>query len=156
MKGFQMGKTLPLSGISKVYPVGKKRILVVDDEPYVLRVIQMKLENAGYQVETVGDGISAWEKIQIDKPDMLITDIVMPGLNGYELIRKVRSEPETRELPVLMLTGRGQDVDELKGYEAGVDKFLTKPFSPKELLSIVGEILGGQNTIGVKNKNNGE
>ena len=123
--------------------MSKKKILAADDEPYVLRVIQMKLSNAGYEVETVTNGIEAWEKIQSVKPDMLITDIVMPGLNGYELTRKVRMEEKFRDLPVLMLTGRGESEDELKGYEAGVNQFLTKPFSPRELLSLVETILNG-------------
>lgn len=121
--------------------MSKKKILAVDDEPYVLRVIQMKLQNAGYEVETVTNGIEAWEKIKSGKPDMLITDIAMPGLNGYELTRKVRMNENFRDLPVLMLTGRGENKDELKGYEAGVNQFLTKPFSPRELLSMVEEIL---------------
>ena len=118
-----------------------KRILVVDDEPYILRVIRMKLENAGYCVETAEDGRDAWEKIRSSQPDMLITDIVMPDSDGYELAKKVRMEEKTRDLPILMLTGKGEDTDELKGYRAGVNQFLTKPFSPKELLSLVQEIL---------------
>ena len=130
-----------MRGIPEGAEMTKKKILAVDDEPYVLRVIQMKLSNAGYEVETVTNGIEAWEKIQSAKPDMLITDIAMPGLDGYELTRKVRMEEKSRDLPVLMLTGRGENEDELKGYEAGVNQFLTKPFSPRELLSLVETIL---------------
>ncbi len=102
----------------------------------------MKLSRAGFRVETVGDGLAAWHAISRESPDLLITDFQMPRMNGLELCRQVRSNPATSQLPVLMLTAKGFEMDESTvRAELGVIKILAKPFSPRDLLQIVEETL---------------
>ena len=121
-----------------------KRVLLCDDEIHILRAAEFKLKRAGYDVQIAGDGQEAWELIEAQVPDMLITDCQMPRLDGFGLTRRVRSNPATRELPVLMLTAKGFELssDEL-AEKWNVIGVLAKPFSPRELLQTVDRILGG-------------
>jgi DNA-binding response OmpR family regulator len=120
-----------------------KRVLLCDDEIHILRAAEFKLKKAGYDVQIAGDGEEAWEAIQAQQPDILITDCQMPRLDGMELVRRVRAHPPTADLPVLMLTAKGfelshQDLEE----QWGVIAVVAKPFSPRELLQKVQTILG--------------
>jgi two-component system, OmpR family, alkaline phosphatase synthesis response regulator PhoP len=119
-----------------------KRILICDDEIHILRPVEFKFQRAGYEVETAADGQQGWLAVQARKPDILITDCQMPGMDGIELIRRVRQNAATADLPVLMLTGKGFELDrrELVG-ALGVAAIFTKPFSPRELLARVNAIL---------------
>ncbi len=122
------------------------RILAVDDEPNIVRLIQVNLERHGYQVETANNGAQALAKIKANRPDLLVSDVMMPEMDGFELLANVRRDPALMDLPVIMLTAKAQDKDVLEGYKTGADMYLTKPFNPQELLAFVKRILssGGE------------
>jgi two-component system alkaline phosphatase synthesis response regulator PhoP/two-component system response regulator VicR len=126
------------------------RILVVDDEPHIVRLIQVNLERQGYQVETANNGAQALAKIKESRPDLLVSDVMMPEMDGFELLANVRREPSLMDLPVIMLTAKAQDRDVMQGYQTGADMYLTKPFNPAELIAFAKRILssssdGGEN-----------
>lgn len=122
-----------------------KRILLCDDEIHILRAAEFKLKRAGFDVRTARDGQAAWEAIQIEKPDVLITDYQMPRLDGFGLVQRVRQDPATEDLPVLMLTAKGYELSQEELAEKwDVVAVIAKPFSPRELLRLVEEILAGQ------------
>ena len=120
-----------------------KRILLCDDEIHILRAAEFKLKRAGYDVRIASDGQEAWELIQQRVPDILITDCQMPRLSGFELTQRVRENPATRDLPVLMLTAKGFELSHEELAEKwNVIAIIAKPFSPRELLQTVNRILG--------------
>jgi len=114
--------------------LANKRILIVDDEPYLIRSLSFVLKKEGYEVETAQDGGEAMEVAKQTKPDLIFLDIQLPKLDGFEVCHRVKSDPELRGTYIIMLTAKGQEFDRKKGLEAGADEFLTKPFSPKELI----------------------
>lgn len=119
-----------------------KCVLLCDDEIHILRAAEFKLKRAGYDVRISADGQEAWEYIQGYKPDLLITDCQMPRLDGFGLVRRVREHPETKDLPVLMLTAKGFEVSpEELAQNWEVLAVIAKPFSPRELLQTVDNIL---------------
>ncbi len=126
-----------------------KKILAVDDERHIVRLIQVNLERAGYEVVTAFDGREALLKIETEHPDMVVLDVMMPNMDGLEALKRIRANPATHHLPVIMLTAKAQDQDVFQGYSHGVDIYLTKPFNPVELLTFVkrlfteGEEKGG-------------
>lgn len=124
------------------------RILAVDDEPNIVRLIQVNLERQGYQVETANNGAQALAKIKENRPDLLVSDVMMPEMDGFELLANVRRDPTISDLPVIMLTAKAQDRDVMTGYQHGADMYLTKPFNPAELLSFVKRILSSQGDEG--------
>ncbi len=117
-----------------------KRILVVDDEPHIVRLVQVNLEREGYEVLTAYDGVEALEKVAAEKPDMVVLDVMMPRMNGFEVLKKLKADESTRDIPVIMLTAKAQDADVFRGWQSGVDSYLTKPFNPMELLTFVRRI----------------
>lgn len=117
-----------------------KKILAVDDERAIVRLVQINLERQGYQVVTAYDGKEALEKVATEKPDLVVLDVMMPYMDGFEVLQQLRKNPETRDLPVIMLTAKAQDTDVFRGYTSGVDLYLTKPFNPMELVSFVKRI----------------
>jgi CheY-like chemotaxis protein len=119
-----------------------KRIIVADDEAHILHVVSMKLSNAGYDVQTAEDGEEALELCQADPPDMLITDYQMPYMSGVELCKALRQSESTKDIPAMMLTARGFDVEPAEMIESGISAVLAKPFSPREVLSKVIELVG--------------
>jgi CheY-like chemotaxis protein len=119
----------------------KKRILVVDDEVHILHVVSLKLCNAGYEVITAQDGREALELAQTERPDVIITDFQMPFLSGLELCQRLKQIPSTREIPAVMLTARGFTLDESAMQATGIRVCLNKPFSPREVLRVVDEML---------------
>jgi DNA-binding response OmpR family regulator len=119
------------------------RILLCDDEVHILRAAEFKLTKAGYDVECAVDGQEGWEMIQRNRPDILITDLQMPRMNGCELTQKVRDDPATRDLPILMLTAKGYELSQADmAARWGVAAIMTKPFSPRELVKMVEQTLG--------------
>jgi DNA-binding response OmpR family regulator len=128
------------------------KILVADDEAHIVHILSMKLRNAGYEVVTAVDGEEALELCLSDRPDLVITDYQMPYLSGLEMCRRLRQNEPTRDIPVLMLTARGFDIAPQELAEAGVAGALSKPFSPREVLTRVRELLarrpGGQEPEG--------
>jgi len=117
------------------------RILAVDDEPNIVRLIQVNLVRQGYTVETANNGVEALAKIRENRPDLLVSDVMMPEMGGFELLKNVRMDPLLSDLPVIMLTAKTQDKDVMEGYTHGADMYLTKPFNPAELLQFVKRIL---------------
>ena len=115
-----------------------ERILVVDDEANILDLTQLYLEQEGYVVQTAGDGARALELIDEDPPALLVLDIMLPEIDGFEVCRKVRA---SSDLPIIMLTARDDDVDKIVGLELGADDYMTKPFNPRELVARVKAIL---------------
>jgi len=116
------------------------KILVCDDERHIVRLIQVNLERQGYQVTTAFDGKEGLEKIRAEKPDLVVLDVMMPYMDGFEVLKTIRREPETESLPVIMLTAKAQDKDVFEGYHYGADMYLTKPFNPMELVAFVKRI----------------
>jgi len=119
-----------------------KRIIVADDEAHILHVVSMKLRNAGYEVQTAEDGEEALELCQADPPAMLITDYQMPYMTGVELCKALRQCEATKGVPAMMLTARGFDIEPPEMIEAGIAAVLAKPFSPREVLSRVVDLVG--------------
>lgn len=117
-----------------------KKILAVDDEKHIVRLVQVNLERQGYEVVTAFDGKEALQKVQEENPDLVVLDVMMPYMDGFEVLQNLRRNPATREIPVIMLTAKAQDADVFKGWQSGVDLYLTKPFNPMELLSFVKRI----------------
>lgn len=117
-----------------------KKILAVDDERHIVRLVQVNLERAGYQVVTAFDGKEALDKIESEHPDLVVLDVMMPYMDGFEVLKTLRKNQATRELPVIMLTAKAQDADIFRGWQNGVDCYLTKPFNPMELISFVKRI----------------
>ncbi len=125
-----------------------KKILVCDDERHIVRLIQVNLERAGYTVVTAFDGKEGLEKIRAEKPDCCVLDVMMPYMDGFEVLKNLRREPATESLPVIMLTAKAQDKDVFDGYHYGADMYLTKPFNPMELVTFVKRITDGGNDSG--------
>jgi DNA-binding response OmpR family regulator len=111
------------------------KILVVDDEPELLQLLRYVLEAAGFSVVVASDGRQALEQVQKEHPDLVLCDVVMPELNGFETVQALRRNPETRALPILMLSARGQAQDVQRALDAGADGYVTKPFSYRELVA---------------------
>jgi len=117
-------------------------ILLCDDEVHILRAAEFKLAAAGHKVRTARNGREAWRSIEEQVPDILVTDLQMPEMNGYELIQQVRSNPATAELPIIMLTAKALEIAEGEALRFGLVRILTKPFSPKALLQLIESSLG--------------
>ena len=119
-----------------------RKIIAADDEAHILHIVSMKLRNAGYDVVTAMDGEEALELCRSEKPDLLITDYRMPYMSGLELCKELRTSDETRNIPALMLTARGFDIEQGERTAAGIEDVLAKPFSPREVLQRVKELIG--------------
>ncbi len=117
------------------------QILVVDDERHMLRLASYVLESAGYEVLAASDARRALVFLEAESPSLVLCDITMPGMDGLELLRTIRANPRTADLPVVMLTARGEDRDRLQAAAAGANGYLTKPFSSAEVLSEVAHHL---------------
>ena len=118
-----------------------KRLLVVDDEPNLLRAVAACLKTAGYEVSTARSGREALVQLAEAVPDLLVSDIRMPGMDGYQLARQLRGSPRTDLVPIVFLTARDETADRVEGFRAGIDAYLTKPFEPEELIAVVNGIL---------------
>jgi len=113
-------------------------ILLVDDEQHIIDLAKMYLEREGYHVSSAADGLVALDKILNESPNLIVLDLMLPGLDGWEICRRVRSESD---VPIIMLTARNDDIDKIVGLELGADDYLTKPFNPRELVARVKAIL---------------
>ena len=118
-----------------------KKVLVVDDEIHIVHVVAIKLRNNGYEVITAGNGEEAYELACKEKPDIIVTDYQMPVMSGLDFVEKLRSNEATVNTPVIMLTARSFAVEDKQKEELGISQCLSKPFSPKELLEIIEDIL---------------
>jgi two-component system phosphate regulon response regulator PhoB len=118
-----------------------ERILVVDDEPDIVALVAYHLAKAGYRVSTAASGTEAMDAVRRERPALLVLDLMLPGMTGYEVLEQIRSNEPTRDVAVLMLTARREEPDRIRGLSLGADDYLTKPFNPQELVLRVGAIL---------------
>ncbi len=116
-------------------------ILVVDDEKDIAELVAYNLEREGYRVAKAYDGHQALQYLKENRPDLVILDLMLPGINGFEICRLIRKKPETEGLPIIMLTAKSDSVDKIMGLEIGADDYLTKPFNVRELLARVRAVL---------------
>ena len=117
------------------------RILIVEDEDAIRAMTALALEQAGLEVEEAADATVAWAKVNDQLPDLILLDWMLPGVSGVEFARRLRREELTREIPVIMLTARVDEHDKIRGLDAGADDYITKPFSPKEMLARIRAVL---------------
>ena len=135
------GAPLPTSERWVLFSHMKDRVLVVDDEPDLLELVRFHLAQAGFEVETARDGRQGLESIRRRRPDLVVLDWMLPDVSGTEVCRQVRNDPQLRDLPILLLTAKAEEVDRVVGFELGADDYVTKPFSPRELALRVSAIL---------------
>ncbi len=126
--------------------MSRERILVVDDEQHIVELARMYLEQAGYSVESARDGLEALTSIRHARPALVVLDLMLPGLDGWEVCRRLRVESD---VPIIMLTARSEDVDRIVGLELGADDYVTKPFNPRELVARVSAVLRRAGGIGM-------
>ncbi|MEG4021973.1 MULTISPECIES: response regulator transcription factor [unclassified Microcoleus] len=117
------------------------RLLLVDDEPGLREAVQAYLEDSDFAVEVASNARDGWELLQQTNPDLVISDIMMPQVDGYQFLKQVREDPRYKALPVVFLTAKGMTSDRIQGYQAGCDAYLSKPFDPDELVAIVTNLL---------------
>ena len=117
------------------------KILVVDDEVHILKIIDYKLRTAGYTVITAADGVEGVEKARAERPDLILLDVMMPRMDGFQTLEALKQDSTTKAIPVFMLTVRGKEMDRLRGLQMGVAAYITKPFSPNALLARIEEAL---------------
>jgi DNA-binding response OmpR family regulator len=121
--------------------VAKPKILVIEDEPDILEVIQYNLEREGHKVIACRNGELGLSRIRTDNPDLVILDLMLPGMDGVEVCRQVKADPVTRAIPVIMVTAKGEESDVVLGLGIGADDYISKPFSPRELVARVKVVL---------------
>lgn len=119
----------------------QKKVFVVDDEPDLVELVSYNLKKEGFTVDSAPDGESALTKIRKGKYDLIILDLMLPGIQGMELCRILRNDSKTARLPIIMLTAKGEEVDKVLGLEMGADDYVTKPFSPRELVARIKAVL---------------
>lgn len=114
-----------------------RKVLVVDDEKVILSLLESTLSRAGYEVTTADDGIEAMEKLREDVPDFIVLDIVMPVMDGYEMLAQLQSDPRYKDIPVIILTARAQEADMVKGWRSGVAGYITKPINVDHFVTML-------------------
>lgn len=119
-----------------------KKIVLAENEPQIARLVEFKLKKEGYEVIWKPNGEEALEAIRKGKPDLILLDIMMPVMDGYGVLRRIREDENLKSIPVVMLTARAQERDVVKGINSGAEDYITKPFHPAELLARVKKILG--------------
>jgi two-component system alkaline phosphatase synthesis response regulator PhoP len=119
----------------------KKRILLIEDEEDIAALIKLQAELSGYKMHVEVDGLNGFRAIEREKPDLVILDIMLPGQNGFDICRKMKSNPELKNIPVIVLSAKGDEIDVILGLELGADDYVAKPFSPKVLFSRIKAVL---------------
>jgi len=122
--------------------MSRGRILVVDDEIYIVHILDFSLGMEGYEVITALDGEEALQKVKEAKPDLIVLDIMMPKMDGYETCKVLKSSDETKDIPIILLSAKGRNVDMQTGYDVGANEYITKPFSPRKLVERINAMLG--------------
>jgi len=117
------------------------KVLIVEDEPDILEMVRYNLTQAGFEVEAVENGELVQKMVQEDRPDLVILDLMLPGIDGLEVCKRLKQDADTREIPILMLTARKEEIDRIVGLELGADDYVVKPFSPRELVLRIRAIL---------------
>ncbi|MCK9517132.1 MAG: response regulator [Ottowia sp.] len=118
----------------------KPRVLITEDEPNIVESLTFILTRAGYEVSSVADGEAAMQRLRAERPDVMILDLMVPKLNGFEVLKRVKSDPALASLPVLVLSAKGQAHDRQMAEEIGADAFVTKPFSNRDLVERIGRL----------------
>ena len=126
--------------------MAKGKILVVDDEIYIVHILDFSLGMEGYEVLTALDGEQALEKVRAEHPDLVVLDVMMPKLDGYETCRILKADETTRHIPIILLSAKGRNADQKVGYDVGADDYITKPFSPRKLVDRINALLGQSNS----------
>ncbi len=119
----------------------KKRILLIEDEEDIAALIKLQAEISGYKLHVEVDGINGYRAIEREKPDLVVLDLMLPGMNGYDLCRKIKANTDLRNIPVIILSAKSEELDVLLGLELGADDYVAKPFSPKILISRIKAVL---------------
>jgi two-component system, OmpR family, alkaline phosphatase synthesis response regulator PhoP len=119
----------------------KKRILLIEDEEDIAALLKLQAEILGYKLHVEVDGINGYRAVEREKPDLVILDIMLPGQNGYDVCRKIKNNNELKNIPVIILTAKGEELDIILGLELGADDYICKPFSPKVLFSRIKAVL---------------
>lgn len=119
----------------------RPRVVIADDDPDIRRLVEMTVTNAGCDVTVAADGEEALERVREAMPDLVILDVLMPRMDGWEVARALKSDPQTRSVPLMFLTSRGQEHDVLEGFDSGAIDYMVKPFSPRELQVRVRAVL---------------
>ena len=118
-----------------------KKVLIADDHPEAVELVRVTLEDEDYEIVNTSNGKETLKKARAEKPDIVLLDVVMPKMDGFEVCRQLRKDPQTKEILIVMLTAKGQEVDKERGRKVGADDYITKPFSPSALLIKIEEIL---------------
>jgi len=126
--------------------MAKGKILVVDDEVYIVHILDFSLGMEGYEVVTALDGEQGLEKAFSERPDLIVLDIMMPKLDGYETCKMLKTDERTKDIPVILLSAKGRNIDQKVGFEIGADDYIVKPFSPRKLVERINTILGQDST----------
>lgn len=121
--------------------MANERILIVDDEEHILELLKFNFENSGYKVDTATNGIDALKKVKNDLPNLILLDLMLPGLDGYDVCKEIRKDNNTQNIPIIMTTAKSEELDKILGLELGADDYITKPFSVRELLARVKAVL---------------
>lgn len=121
--------------------MAKEKILVVEDEEDILELVRYNLTKEGYRVSVTASGEEAMKKVPIEKPDLIVLDLMLPGVDGLEVCRRLKGDPQTQHIRIIMLTAKGEESDIIVGLEVGADDYITKPFSPRVLLARVRTVL---------------
>ncbi|EHI98383.1 two component transcriptional regulator, winged helix family [Clostridium sp. DL-VIII] len=127
--------------------MAKEKILIVDDEEHIVELIRFNLLNAGYEVFTANDGIEAVKIAKAEKPNLLLLDLMLPGIDGFDVCKEIKRDNEMKKTSIIMLTAKGEELDKILGLELGADDYITKPFSVRELLARVKAVLRRTNTF---------
>jgi len=122
------------------------KILVVDDEKHIVKIVEFNLKKKGYDVFIANNGLEALEQVEKNKPDLILLDVMMPEMDGLEVCKRLKNDDRYKDIPIIMLTAKGQEIDRDTGIKFGANMYITKPFSPKLLLGQIEEILNIQQT----------
>lgn len=128
--------------MSEGQAITKGKILVVDDEAYIVHILEFSLGMEGYEVVTAFDGEEAIVKAEREEPDLIVLDIMMPKLDGYETCRRLKTSDKTKDIPIILLSAKGRSMDQKVGLDAGADEYITKPFSPRKLVERISTHIG--------------
>ena len=121
--------------------MASKRVLIAEDEPHIVESLSFVLSRAGYEVASAGDGEAAFARLSEARPDVVILDVMLPRMNGFDLLRRLRADPDFSGLPVIMLTAKGQNQDRRTAEDIGADAFITKPFSNRDVVEQVRRLV---------------
>lgn len=124
--------------------MSKKRILIIDDEQDLVEMLKLRLESVGYEILDAYDGKTGLDKAKEEKPDLILLDLMLPKMDGYQLCRILKFDEEYKRIPIIMLTARAQEKDKDQGMTCGADEYVAKPFEPNELVTVIQKYLGSQ------------